>query len=192
MRNRVLLPYLVEKTVVSTKSTVLDAWCGENLTRRATQIFCTHMHCFYTMAMNRIIAVLPQSVDKSQASFPQRSTMTPAKHVPVTPQVFHIFAADTPVTCTSHPRVHPIGPQCHFRHTSQPPASSRQLSTRHPRNTCRFMALCAGTFPCASLVVFHLSTANNSMHVPKSLAIWLPSLARDHIPAVPHVRPRPE
>ena len=33
---------------------------------------------FDTKAMNRIIAVLPQSVDKSQESFPQRSTVTPA------------------------------------------------------------------------------------------------------------------
>ena len=29
------------------------------------------------------------------------------------------------------------------------------------------------------------------MNIPISLAIWLPSLARDHLPAMPHVRPRP-
>ena len=64
------------------------------------RFFCTHMNNF-SKAVNRIIAILAQSVDKNQANFPQRSTqhprntcqppasfphhstMTSAKHVPV-------------------------------------------------------------------------------------------------------------
>ena len=38
-----LLTAMLKKSVFSTRSTVFDAWCGENLIRCATQIF-LHSH----------------------------------------------------------------------------------------------------------------------------------------------------
>ena len=77
-----LLIAMVERTVFSTKSIVFDAWCGENLTLCATQIVLHPHGRFFSEAMNRIIAVLAHSVDKHQASLPQRSAKTSASQVP--------------------------------------------------------------------------------------------------------------
>ena len=74
------------------------------------------------------------------------------------------------------------------------PCPLRRRTHRHVRTTrldtfSRSMALCDGTFLFA---VFQLPTAEASMYIPMSLRIGLPSLARDHLPVMPHVRPRPK
>ena len=79
---------------------------------------------------------------------------TSAKRVPTIHKFPHIVPADTRVTRSSYSRVYPIGSQTTCVTRSEPIPSSRHRSARHPRNTHRSMALCAGTFHCASFAVF--------------------------------------
>ena len=100
LRTRVLPPYLVEETVCSTKSTVFDAWDGENLSRCA-QIFCTRIK-FSKGDEQDLNTVLVHRVGKSRASFPT----TLSKNTRDVPQ-----RSTTRVTRAMHARVSHNDPQ---------------------------------------------------------------------------------
>ena len=141
----------------------------------------------------------PRNTCQSPAIIPQRSTKTSAKHVP--------FTRDVPRRFTKHPR-----------YRCQPPASFPHRSRGHPCNTFQSPASIPPSHfrvhdnvpqdirvtraaPWRSVLepsivhplpYFISQLSRSSTNIQKSLAIWLPSLARDHLLAMLHVRPRPE
>ena len=151
--------------------------------------FCTGIRQFLSKAMNRIIAVLAHSVDKNQASFPQRSARHPASHVPVTrnvPQRSTMTPGQqVPVTRKCTPSVH------NTTRVTRPQLlpSSRQRSTRHPRNTCPLHgALCWNVpwcIPCRFLSQLPTTACISQYHLPSGFPTWpattyLPCLTSDH------------
>ena len=146
----------MEKTVFSTKSIVFDA--GENLTRRATQMF-VHSHCcFFSQAMNRISAVLAHRVDKNQASFP----------IPLHNNVRETRARNTQPQCsTKHPR-----------NSCPPCACFPQHSSGHPRKTFQLLVSVPYRFtiPPAQHVPSHSRVLKN---VPQNTRVlWCSVLER--------------
>ena len=110
-RKRVLPPYIVEKTVFSTKSTVFDAWGCEKLTRCHADFSCTRIDCLFFQRRRRgSLQYLPMVSRNPKRVFPKRSAKHPCNTCQ-SPAMFHNAPQKLRLTRDSHPRVFHIGPQ---------------------------------------------------------------------------------